>query len=163
MSPLLYCECGMCGLALKEIGRVKKAKSRYSFNNAMKNEIFTRENFFHEISDELRPFPSHSFTHNKKNLLLSSPSPSFSACHNQQKKCIFYRFCSNSVKINRIWFHLSFYDLAFFRLMCGFFYAHFRIFVSNCNLLFFHFLSFSFLSLMTKLSTWGVVRTLILL
>lgn len=53
----------MCGLALKEIGRVKKAKSRYSFNNAMKNEIFTRENFFHEISDEWVETFSKSFIH----------------------------------------------------------------------------------------------------
>lgn len=121
---------------------------------------FLREkiSFTRSPMSELRPFPSHSFIQTTKkksfnSLLLSSPSLSFSACHNQQKKCIFYRFCSNSVKINRMLFHLSFYDLAFFKLMCGFFYAHFRIFVSNCNLLFFHFLSFSFLSLMTKLST----------
>lgn len=63
----------MCGLALKEIGRVKKAKSRYSFNNAMKNEIFTRENFFHEISDELRPFPSHSFIQTTKKIIQFAP------------------------------------------------------------------------------------------
>lgn len=56
----------MCGLALKEIGRVKKAKSRYSFNNAMKNEIFTRENFFHEISDEWVETFSKSFIHTQQ-------------------------------------------------------------------------------------------------
>jgi hypothetical protein len=39
--------------------RSKKGKSRYSFNNAMKNEIFTRENSFLDYY-QVRPF-HHSF------------------------------------------------------------------------------------------------------
>ena len=67
----------MCGLALKETEKEKKAKSRYSFNNAMKNEILTRENFFHEISDEWVETFSKSFIHTKNLIQFASFIVSF--------------------------------------------------------------------------------------
>ena len=152
MSPLLYCECDMCGLALKETEKEKKAKSRYSFNNAMKNEIFTRENFFHEISDEWVETFSKSFIHTKK-----SHSILFRHVTISRRNAFFIDFAVivwKSIECDSIChftiLHSSGLCAASFTLILGSLYPS-----THITVICYFFISYPFLSLMTKLSTWG--------